>query len=539
MKLFHHIAHGGSPRPLEDFISSSGKWFSAKGRKQAFWGALITGLCCHLYILTNMLPNHDWQHNFDVPQRWPSYGRWALEYACAPSSNAILPWLDGLLALLLIALSAVFVVDLLELDRPVFAALAGGCMAAFPAVASTFTYIYTADGYMIALLLAVLAAWCCLRWRKWFWGCIPAALMMGTSMGIYQSYASVALLLFCMFLVLGLLRNMTPLKELIGNVMRMALTSGLGFTFYYVMMRLALAESGQSLSLYQGIDCLNNDFHLADGGLMHQIHLLINARHYGLKFLTDELPFLGGGTWGAKLVWGMYLLLAVLFIALFIVKKQWKKWYAPLVQRGVLLIFPLGVNYVQVVSPEINYHLLMHYSAVMVFIAVLCFAQLLCDDENTLLLVRRLSNLLPPILCVCLLFHWGVISNVGYTNMQYKYERSYSNMVRLADRMEQCEGYYPGIPVWFNDTEWHGDHGTSVGDQTGMTGMVGVRQFDSLHYRNFMRYLIGLDLNLADYTKVEPILSMPEFIEMPVWPASGSVQVLNGVLVVKTAEIQN
>ncbi len=535
MNHLHALDSNRSPYPLEDLLHRAGNWFQLKGRKQAFWGALIAGLCCHFYMLTNMLPNHDWQHNFYTPQRWPSYGRWALEYACAPSSNAILPWVNGLLSLLYIALAAMFVAELLGLDRPLFAALAGACMAVFPAVASTFTYIYTADGYMLSLLLAVLAVRCCLYWRRWCWGCLPAALLLGTSMGIYQSFGSVTLLLFCMILALALLRNMPSLKQLLADVLRMGLTAAGGFAFYYVMMRWALASSGQRLSLYQGIDCLNNEVQLCLSGLIYQFHLVSNARHFGLDFLSRELPAIGGGVWGTGLVWAMYLLLGLLYLAAFIVKKQWKKWYAPLVHLAVILVFPLGINYVQVISPELNYHLVMHYSAVLVFLAVLCLAQLLCESEEAAVLLRRLANTVPPLVCTALLFYWTVATNVGYTNMQYQYEKSYGSMVRLADRIEQCDGYYPGVPVWFSDAHWPGISQSSVGNQEGFSGMTGIRQFDPLHYRNFMHQLLGVDLSLASYHDIEHILTMPEFEQMPIWPASGSVQMIDGIIIIKTS----
>lgn len=47
--------------------------------------------------------------------------------------------------------------ELLEVEKPWAAAAVGGLLASFPALASTFAYVFTMDGYMLALLLAVLA----------------------------------------------------------------------------------------------------------------------------------------------------------------------------------------------------------------------------------------------------------------------------------------------------------------------------------------------------------------------------------------------
>ena len=536
MDHLHHVLHDGTPYPMEGLLKKIQAWFLQKGRCQAFWGAFISGLCCHLYAMTNMLPTSDWQYNFYKAQNMVMSGRWALEAACRPSSNAIVPMVNGLLSLLYIALAAVFIVDLLELDRPLLATLAGACMSIFPSAASTLAYIYTADGYTLALLLAVLSAWCCLRWRKWFLGCIPAFLMLGYSMGIYQSFGSFTLLLFCLFLVLSLLRRMPSLQELFGTVMRMAITAGLGFIFYYIMMRYSLAHSGQRLTLYQGIDCLNNEVQFCLSGMIYQFHLLSNARHFGLKFITQELPRLGGGVWGFRLVWAMYLLLAVFYVLAFILKKQWKKWYAPLVHLAVILVFPLGINYVQVISPDVHYHMIMHYSAVLLFILVLCLAQILCDDKDTVMLVRKCVSVSSTVVCVLLLFYWVVITNVGYTNMQYQYQKSYANMIRLADRIEQSEGYADGAPVWITEAVWPGED-TPIGDQSNFIGMEGIHQFDPYHYYMFLRHLIGTDIHLASYEDFMDIVPTKEFQEMPLWPDTGSVKTINGVIVVKTGQV--
>ena len=132
--------------------------FAPANRRAAFLSALVGGLLCHLYILTNMLPEHDWQYNFYADQSKVMLGRWLLKWACAPSSNAILSWFTGLLVLFYLALAAVLVVDLLDIRSPALAGLAGLLMVTMPSVASGFAYMFTADGYFLSVLLAVAAA---------------------------------------------------------------------------------------------------------------------------------------------------------------------------------------------------------------------------------------------------------------------------------------------------------------------------------------------------------------------------------------------
>ena len=225
-------------------------WLRAPHRWAAFWAALLGGFACHMYVFTNMLPNHDWQHNFYATQNWISSGRWFLQYACEPSSFAILPWLTGVLSVVLLAGTAVLTVDVLDLHRPMLAGAAALMMVCFPAVGSTCTYIYTMDGYMLALFLSALAVWCMERWPKKVLGCISAALCMGFSMGIYQAYGAVMLMLFCFMLVLKMLRRLPPLKEMFLYAVRMAATAAGGFAVYYLMLQVVMRLTGVELGGY-------------------------------------------------------------------------------------------------------------------------------------------------------------------------------------------------------------------------------------------------------------------------------------------------
>ncbi|MBQ5755369.1 MAG: glucosyltransferase domain-containing protein [Oscillospiraceae bacterium] len=511
-------------------------WFGLPYRKAAFWAAFWGGLGCHMYVFCNMLPNHDWQHNFYATQNWLASGRWFLQYACQPTSFAVLPWLLGLLSVFYIALAAVLAVDVLKLHRPVLAGVAGLMMAVFPSVGSTATYLYTMDGYMLSLLLAVLAVWFMEKWPAKMLGCIPGMVCMGLSMGIYQAYGACALLLFCFLLVLKMLREQPKLIEIILYVVRMGLVAAGGFVFYYVMLQLVLKLSGQELGGYQGIDNLGGGLSLSAEGILLLLQMVLNAAYGGWEFLTEELPALGGSGFGGAMVRFLYLCLVVLWVLLAAAKKQWRRWWAIPAQLALMALVPLGVNYVQVISPEVSFHLVMHYSAVLVFVFVLCLLQEAMEEEALARWLRQGASVAVPAAAVALAFAWVVMTNRGYTNMQYQYEESYATLVRLADRMEQCEGYEPGMPLMFSDYDWQPAVEYSAGDLTGLSGMKGMHLFDSLHYRNDFEVLFGLKFSGCSWSEAEPICFTQEYKTMPVWPAQGSVKVIDGVMVVKTTD---
>ena len=127
--------------------------------KLAFFSSFIIGLIVHLYKFTNTLPNHDSMFNFYSDQNVLGSGTWALSIACGFSSYYDLPWVNGLLSIFFLALTVVVIVALFRIQNPVVIVLSGGILAASPATTETFFFLFTADGYMLAMFLAALAVY--------------------------------------------------------------------------------------------------------------------------------------------------------------------------------------------------------------------------------------------------------------------------------------------------------------------------------------------------------------------------------------------
>ena len=122
----------------------------------AFVSALVLGLLIHLPVMLSDIPNHDGLSSMYFDQNMITSGRWFLTVACGFSSYFTIPWVIGLIGLIWLALTAAVLTEVLELTDPVTITVVSGLLVSFPALASTFAYVFTMDGYMLALFLAVL-----------------------------------------------------------------------------------------------------------------------------------------------------------------------------------------------------------------------------------------------------------------------------------------------------------------------------------------------------------------------------------------------
>ena len=172
-----------------------------KNRKELVFCLIVTfiwGLVAHGYMFFNNFPSHDSLNEFygnQVNDDWKiGLGRFVVPiYRHVFRGNLTLPWLVGLLSLFFVAVAVFFTVKIFSINSKVLAILVSGIMVTNPTViAECGTYLHDMDVNMLAMLMAVLAAY---LWKE-HKGFVPyavAVVMLVLSMGIYQSYISLTI----------------------------------------------------------------------------------------------------------------------------------------------------------------------------------------------------------------------------------------------------------------------------------------------------------------------------------------------------------
>ena len=169
--------------------------------RYTFWTAILLGLCTHLPIMLSDIPNHDGLASIYFDQNMVVSGRWFLSVACGFSSYYSLPWLIGILAIGILAVTAVLLVEVLEIKNISGGMMIAGVLVTFPVLTSTFAYVFTMDGYMLAVFLAVLSVYLVTKGK---FGFVFGGIALAFSMGVYQAYLPVAILL-CVYKVVVIL----------------------------------------------------------------------------------------------------------------------------------------------------------------------------------------------------------------------------------------------------------------------------------------------------------------------------------------------
>lgn len=199
-----------------------------------------------MFIMVNNLPNHDGLLGIVGNQEHIELGRWFLKYACILSSYFTIPWIIGIISISLLGLTSIVIVEIFDIKEKINIVLTSAILVVFPTIASGFAYIFTLDGYMVALLLASLAV---LITFKYKYGFLLGAVCLSLSLGCYQAYLSVTMILCILKLMLSIINNKKT-REIMLEILKILLMGVLGIILYYVVLNIALKISNTELSTY-------------------------------------------------------------------------------------------------------------------------------------------------------------------------------------------------------------------------------------------------------------------------------------------------
>lgn len=489
--------------------------------KAAFISAFVIGILTHMYVMTNNLMTPDGTWNIYSDQDMIYLGRQFLTYACKISSFYNLPWLNGLLAIIYIALASAVVVEAFEIKSITVSALVGGIMVTFPTVASTFCYIFTIDGYMLAMLLAALAVLVTDRYKK---GWIVGIVLIGLSLGIYQAYYSFAILLCILLLLIEIVRNVETKNILIKAGKYCGMGIG-GYVFYVLTLKAMLALKHIEVTGYQGTDkLLGNPFINIKDGIFAAIRTFAS---FGVKQnVLTTTPTM-------TVAYTLMIIVGVgLFIFLFCRSGAIKKWDKILLTVILVAFIPVGTSLAAVMEPNVFFHLLMRMPWVLFFVFILKLTEEIPTEKI------KLVTIVTPICAAVLIFEFAVTANTVYFTLNERYEKTYGLCLRLVDRLEETEGYKTGDHValmgGYPDREYYPETCITWQDLSGYFDPNGEYVVsDAGKLRDFCYHYLNFTIVPATYEEHGIIANSQEYLDMPKFPDKDSVKKIEGIWVIK------
>lgn len=500
------------------------------------WTAVIAAFVCgfftHLFALVNVI------HNYDDISMLPygygtglSSGRWFLQvlgYVCGQNGgNFNLPVINGLIFILVLAVTAGFLVSIFHIQNKVAAALMGILFVVFPTVTATMFFRYTTVYNGIAILLAVLAVWVLQRNK---FGLLLSAIFTGLSLGIYQAYVPITIGIFVILLIQQALKGNSNVRELALRGLYYCVSLVLGLLVYFVCLKILLALRNESLSYYQGVNNMGK-IPLSD------IPILVKKAF--VTFWTfAKTDYCGLAS--IKLIKLSYLWLGIISVIMigYILAVNVRKVSIAFITCLLCVVFPIAVNFIVIMCPDSIIYTLMVYSFVLVgctpLILLECLPPVMGTAGKGQLALRKIITVILALLVSCYAYY----ANVNYAACYYATRQVENYMNSLVVQVRMTEGFDtqkkwafigniedPLLHCLWNDERKYGGN---------VDAEALLNQYSRI---SWIENYIGYTVPQASSEEIMELTDTAEVRDMPCWPDEGSIKVIGETIVIKCQNI--
>lgn len=489
----------------------------------AFWVFAI-GLVAHGFCYFNANFSHDSLYSIHEQSSalMISSGRYLRPVYRLLRGNFTLPVINGFLFLCFLTASAYLLTEILEIRKKSLLALTCGLLTANSTVAlMNATYLHDADSYGLALFLALMGVWAALRLRR---GICWSTLFYFASLGIYQAYINVAIYVFLILALVRLLQG-ERVKKVYLQTIRYFLPIAAAMVLYFLgvlVTRHVARISGEGMY---------ND---PSGAMAISLvdRFIACARALYLWFLVPAAH-----AKGVVIVVNLLMAALAAYLLVAIVLRRHLPGASLWGILGILAAIPFGMNAVTLLS-NVS-HWLTLFACYLSYLLVLVLVQLHLEtlgDKKALRFVQRAW----AVLAAVLIFDSCLFSNEVYLKKETENAATLSTFTRIVDRMEQTEGFIPGeTKVAFVgllcDSPLTKQRDGFDYTATGLWHSYNTTYHDT--YGLYLSYYLGYPADWVDSSEIGEYEQLEQVAAMPSFPAAGSVQMVDDVLIVKLSDV--
>ena len=516
--------------------------------KTSFLATCIMCMLAHSYSYFNValkLDRERWFTRYLINSKsMLATGKWFANIPGVLRQGAYLPWLSGIITVIMLAFSVYMICVVLKVDKGLSVWLIAGLVVTDCNI--IMAHFYTPYDYAFALLCACASAWIWSRNDLKIAVRIPvgaAGIML--CLGVYGAYASAATTLVIIALFASLLDGDKP-EELFKRGIEYVGTFLLGMGIYYAVLRILLSGSKTQMTPYMGEDKLVNG---ADS-----VTMLSSIR---AAYFTPVKRYLGIYEEEYRLMpqWlAVTIVIVVVIMACIMIRSRYslkKDMRSYLLILFLALVFPLSAGAIYVMS--FGYvHILMTFTFVLFYVGALKLSEMFAamgGNDKRLTYVKSILSSIVVIISIFCIYKGVLVANMCYARLDNLHGISDEIALRVLDRIESCEGFEGTEDVVFVGDVTQSDYFTNsrynegYGDLEILDGIwtVGGEWANTFLYESYLpiRMKENTETNLGidyyydnrngsfDEDQAEIIHYMPDF------PADGSVRKMGSNIVVK------
>lgn len=490
-----------------------------KNDRMTFCTTFVVAFIVHLFVFTQNLINHDGVYFFYSEQNMSGSGRFFLTYLAGISSYFSLNYLIGILSIIYISVTTTLLLKMFNVQSIVSKFAVIVVYVAFPSISGTFAYMFVADAYFLANLIAVTAIYFLWSNHSKIIHIVIASVLILFALATYQSNLSFILSLL---VLLAISELFTQPKLQYRFYINAIISTVIGLVIYFVLYKIYKLK--YTVTSYQGLDQI--------GDISGEVLLTssLKAIKSTVKFFLSPLTFNN-----------LYEYLNILFfmtIVVVIIIYIWKK-HLPLKRACVILvlfcILPFVFHAMYFASPNVFYHALMQQHISVIFIMLITVAEHLYRTNTRL---TKYVYTFAQLLVLLIGFNLIVITNIYYEKFSEVNTKVYSVMNQIALDIRHAEQFNPDLEVIVLGTIENHTYITDAYDLAtpANEAINHILLYDENTFVLYLEQVIGLKLSLNNNEDAFLATHAQEIENMQAWPAANAIQVLDNTLVIKLSE---
>lgn len=513
--------------------------------KTIILATLTWGLIAHAYILFNEIAYHDAAINISSVGASIISGRWMLKVMYFISESLFLegifatPVINGLFTLAVLGVIIYIISEMFDIKQTKSLVLLSGCLVVFPQVTCMMFYMYTAPYYALGCLMGVCGV-SMLKKKINIKRIICAVVLMTCSVGTYQASIPVILSLMVLSLIheemlLCDSENKAPGKKWLNNWAIYVGCFVICMVLYFVVTKITLKITHNVLTDYQNINsfgmCSFSEY--IDRILFAYKEFMIPAK--GTQ--REMFPFLANAL-------HTIVIILIFGIQLLDISRKWKNEKLGCIRTLVLmLLFPLAANFIFVMCEVKWIHGIMMYSQAMIFVYLIMLLDHTRIEINSKWITQKNIRRFICILLLFLNFLYCRFSNMCYIKAEITQTRYLDYMETLSNTIVSLEDYDKDVPVAYIGDLKKTNLFDYMNDQLAAIRLHPYDVISSLDGRTWINDYAWKE-TMALWCGFSPVLvdntyeweQLEEVKNMPVYPKTGSVRMVNGAVVVKFSE---
>lgn len=493
--------------------------------------SFIWGLIAHGPAMFSKFSFHDdigWFNGVGVTYE---LGRWCLGICdkvfafLLGSIHYSTPAFNGALTIAAVALIVYLLVLKLDINSRVLIIALSGVFVCFPAITNIFGFVYTAPYYYIAAFFGAYGAYMFFK-RKDTLSIIICVNLMALSVGIYQSNIPVNMICLLLFMLVEVCDLNMAWKDFLILTGKCALICFCFMAEYFAFNAVFLRVVGTQMYEYKGVSSFG-----MTGFSDYIKRIIISYKRFvrPIDFINYDGVSANMFPWGIR-YYHMILIVIVFALIIFWLRRIGAR--EKIAQIALLLVAsPLFAYFLYVMTGEEDSHGGMAFGEVFMFALAAFIIERMKDSGKVADIAGKISVGIMIFIAVMFVR----FANVCYLKAEVIQSQAISYFNTLIAKIQTTEGYTEDTPVVY------------VGDsKKNEAGLGGEKYFSDIYLPPFQGKSLINDFLWEETMELWcgftpehgeiPEGSSDEVSEMPVYPAEGSVKMIDDVLVVKFSD---